>query len=94
MGQKNTVIVNNESSEVIRMFNNAFNDITGNSLDFYPGHLQRKIDIENEFIYHNINNGVYKTGLASNGMFTVEDNTGGKAEYVTMNKGDGLEVTQ
>ncbi len=63
--KKNKVIVNNESSEIIRMFNSAFNDITGNTRDFYPETLREKIDIENEFVYHNINNGVYKTGFAT-----------------------------
>lgn len=47
---------------------------------------------KNTVIEHKINHQAYI--LASNGMFTVEDNTEGKAEYVTMNKGDGLEVTQ
>ena len=61
----NKVIVNNESSEIIRMFNSAFNHITGNKLDFYPENLREKIDIENEFVYHKINNGVYKTGFAT-----------------------------
>jgi putative glutathione S-transferase len=61
--KKNKVIVNNESSEIIRMFNSAFNDITGNTLDFYPEHLREKI--ENELVYHKINNGVYKTGFAT-----------------------------
>ena len=63
--KKNKVIVNNESSEIIRMFNSAFNDITGNTLDFYPEHLREKIDIENELVYNKINNGVYKTGFAT-----------------------------
>ena len=63
--KKNKVIVNNESSEIIRMFNSAFNDITGNTLNFYPENLREQIDIENEFVYHNINNGVYKTGFAT-----------------------------
>ena len=63
--KKKKVIVNNESSEIIRMFNSAFNDITGNTLDFYPEHLREKIDAENEFVYRNINNGVYKTGFAT-----------------------------
>ena len=63
--KKNKVIVSNESSEIIRMFNSAFNDITGNTLDFYPEHLREKIDLENELIYHKINNGVYKTGFAT-----------------------------
>jgi len=63
--KKNRKIVNNESSEIIRMFNSAFNDITGNTLDFYPEKLREKIDIENELVYHKINNGVYKTGFAT-----------------------------
>jgi putative glutathione S-transferase len=58
-------IVNNESAEIIRMFNNAFNDLTGNSLDYYPDHLRKDIDEINTFVYHNINNGVYKTGFAT-----------------------------
>lgn len=63
--KKNNLIVNNESSEIIRMFNTAFNDITGNTLDFYPEHLQSDIDELNELVYHNINNGVYKSGFAT-----------------------------
>jgi putative glutathione S-transferase len=63
--KKDKVIVNNESSEIIRMFNSAFNDITGNAADFYPEHLREKIDHENELVYHKINNGVYKTGFAT-----------------------------
>lgn len=63
--KKNQVIVNNESSEIIRMFNSAFNDITGNDLDFYPSHLREEIDEVNELVYHKINNGVYKTGFAT-----------------------------
>lgn len=63
--KKNQVIVNNESSEIIRMFNSAFNDITGNSLDFYPEALRNDIDSVNALVYDNINNGVYKTGFAT-----------------------------
>ena len=63
--KKNKMIVNNESSEIIRMFNSAFNDITGNTLDFYPEQLRAKIDKVNELVYHAINNGVYKTGFAT-----------------------------
>ncbi|PKH06630.1 glutathione S-transferase family protein [Moritella sp. Urea-trap-13] len=63
--KKDKVIVNNESSEIIRMFNSAFNAITGNTEDFYPEQLREKIDQENELVYHKINNGVYKTGFAT-----------------------------
>lgn len=58
-------IVNNESSEIIRMLNSAFNDLTGNTLDFYPQALRHEIDKINEPIYHHVNNGVYKTGFAT-----------------------------
>lgn len=57
-------IVNNESSEIIRMLNFAFNDLTGNTDDYYPEQLQAKIDEVNAWVYHDINNGVYKTGFA------------------------------
>lgn len=58
-------IVNNESEEIIRMLNSAFDSITGNSLDFYPKTLRRDIHSINELVYHKINNGVYKTGFAT-----------------------------
>jgi putative glutathione S-transferase len=58
-------IVSNESSEIIRMFNSAFNEITGNRLDFYPQDKRAVIDELNSFIYDNINNGVYKAGFAT-----------------------------
>ncbi len=57
-------IVSTESSEIIRMFNRAFNDITGDGQDYYPDALAQKIDELNDFIYQNINNGVYQTGFA------------------------------
>lgn len=58
-------IVSNESSEIIRMFNNAFDDLTDNRSDYYPADLSQQIDEINEFVYHNINNGVYKCGFAT-----------------------------
>jgi putative glutathione S-transferase len=57
-------IVNNESSEIIRMFNSSFNDLTGNEQDYYPESKREEIDKLNELIYGSINNGVYKTGFA------------------------------
>jgi putative glutathione S-transferase len=63
--KKQKVIVNNESSEIIRMLNSEFNHITGNQLDFYPQKLRCEIDEINDFVYHNVNNGVYKTGFAT-----------------------------
>ena len=58
-------IVNNESSQIVRIFNTAFNKLTGNTLDFYPQALRTQIDEINQFIYDNINNGVYKAGFAT-----------------------------
>lgn len=63
--KKRHCIVNNESSEIIRMFNDSFNDLTGNTLDFYPKKLRSFIDEINGWVYDNINNGVYKTGFAT-----------------------------
>jgi len=58
-------IVSNESSEIIRMFNGAFDDLTGNDLDFYPAPLRGEIDALNERIYPAVNNGVYRAGFAT-----------------------------
>lgn len=58
-------IVSNESSEIIRMLNSAFNDITDNHDDYYPESLRSEIDTVNEMVYHDINNGVYKSGFAT-----------------------------
>lgn len=58
-------IVSNESSEIIRMFNSAFDGITGNRLDLYPEALQTEIDRWNDYIYPRINNGVYRAGFAT-----------------------------
>lgn len=63
--KKNQQIVSNESSEIIRMFNSAFDHLTGNTLDFYPEALRSEIDAINELVYDNINNGVYKAGFAT-----------------------------
>ncbi|MDB1123501.1 glutathione S-transferase family protein [Vibrio algarum] len=58
-------IVSNESSEIVRMLNSAFNTLTGNYIDFYPLEKQNQIDEINERVYHSINNGVYKAGFAT-----------------------------
>jgi len=58
-------IVSNESADIIRMFNSAFNEVTGNVDDYYPKELRSSIDEINTLIYPNINNGVYKTGFAT-----------------------------
>ena len=57
-------IINNESSQIIRIFNKSFNSITGNDKDYYPEQLRNQIDRWNELIYEPINNGVYKCGFA------------------------------
>jgi glutathionyl-hydroquinone reductase len=57
-------IVNNESADIIRMLNTAFNDITGDTRDFYPAHLRPVIDEWNTLIYDTLNNGVYRAGFA------------------------------
>jgi putative glutathione S-transferase len=59
------MIVNNESSEIIRMLNTAFNTLTGNTDDYYPQHLANDIDTINQFVYEKINNGVYRCGFAT-----------------------------
>lgn len=58
-------IVSNESAEIIRMLNSAFNEFGDASLDFYPAELRSEIDALNDFIYPNINNGVYRAGFAT-----------------------------
>lgn len=63
--KKTETIVSNESSEIIRMLNGAFDHITGNDLDLYPAALRGQIDDWNDLTYPAINNGVYRTGFAS-----------------------------
>jgi putative glutathione S-transferase len=57
-------IVSNESSEIIRMFNSAFDGIGAAAGDYYPAALREEIDAVNERVYHSVNNGVYKAGFA------------------------------
>ncbi len=66
--KQRATIVNNESAEIIRMFNSAFDSLTGNTRDYYPEALRDDIDAVNTFVYDNVNNGVYKCGFA-----TVQD---------------------
>lgn len=58
-------IVSNESSEIIRMFNSAFDELTGNRLDLYPEALRPEINQLNDRIYPAVNNGVYRAGFAT-----------------------------
>lgn len=58
-------IVSNESSEIIRMFNSAFDHLTGNSDDYWPAPLRDDIEEVNARVYDTVNNGVYKSGFAT-----------------------------
>ncbi|NVK36979.1 MAG: glutathione S-transferase family protein [Gammaproteobacteria bacterium] len=80
--KKLNTIVNNESADIIRMLNSAFDGITGNRLNLYPNHLATEIDDLNQAIYSQLNNGVYQAGFASsqsayeeayNNVFTMLD---------------------
>jgi putative glutathione S-transferase len=57
-------IVNNESSEIIRMFNHAFDDFGDASVDFHPADLREAIEDVNRLVYETVNNGVYRCGFA------------------------------
>ncbi|WP_419206440.1 glutathione S-transferase family protein [Photobacterium leiognathi] len=58
-------IVSNESADIIRMLNSAFDDVGAVKVDFYPQTLRQQIDELNDFVYANINNGVYRAGFAT-----------------------------
>lgn len=63
--KKQKRIVNNSEDDIMRMFNSAFADYTDSELDFYPQALRSEIDAMNDFVYPNINNGVYQAGFAT-----------------------------
>jgi putative glutathione S-transferase len=63
--KKTKTIVNNESSEIIRMFNSAFDAFTNVRTDYYPESLRGEIDRINDLVYPKVNNGVYRTGFAT-----------------------------
>jgi putative glutathione S-transferase len=58
-------IVSNESAEIVRMLNGAFDRVGANGHDFYPPELRAEIDELNAYVYPNINNGVYRAGFAT-----------------------------
>ncbi len=58
-------IVSNESAEIIRMMNSAFDEVGAKARDYYPEALRSKIDEINSEVYDRVNNGVYKTGFAT-----------------------------
>ena len=63
--RKSEAIVNNESADIIRMMNSAFDTYGDESIDLYPGELADEIDSLNEVIYKTVNNGVYRAGFAA-----------------------------
>ncbi|HEX3863611.1 MAG TPA: glutathione S-transferase family protein [Stellaceae bacterium] len=62
--RRTRTIVNNESSEIIRMLNSEFDEFTNAAIDLYPEELRDEINQVNSFVYDNVNNGVYRAGLA------------------------------
>jgi glutathionyl-hydroquinone reductase len=80
--KKRRTIVNNESAEIIRMLNSAFDAFTEIKIDYYPQALRAEIDRINDLVYPNVNNGVYRAGFATSqaayqeaarGVFSVLD---------------------
>ncbi|KKX29559.1 glutathione S-transferase family protein [Rhizobium sp. LC145] len=63
--KRQETIVSNESAEIIRMFNSAFDGLTGSTADYYPADLRAEIDELNAVVYDTVNNGVYKAGFAT-----------------------------
>jgi len=63
--RKTSTIVNNESSEIIRMLGSEFEAFAGSHEDYCPMVMRAEIDAVNEFVYSNINNGVYRAGFAA-----------------------------
>ena len=63
--RKTSRIVSNSDDDIMRMFNSEFNGLTDSRLDFFPEGLKQEIELLNEFIYENINDGVYRAGFAT-----------------------------
>lgn len=63
--RKTGTILNNESSDILRMFNSGFGSLARNGIDLYPEHLRPAIDALNDAIYLKLNNGVYRCGFAT-----------------------------
>jgi putative glutathione S-transferase len=62
---KRDTIVSNESADIIRMFDSAFDHLTGNGTSYYPAPLREEIEAVNARVYDTVNNGVYKAGFAT-----------------------------
>jgi putative glutathione S-transferase len=90
--KESKTIVNNESSEIIRMMNTAFNHLDGVSQkDFYPTESRAEIDSVNEWVYSDINNGVYKCGFAKSQEAYEE--AAGKL-FAALDRVEGILATQ
>jgi putative glutathione S-transferase len=63
--KKRQTIVNNESADIIRMLNSAFDDFSHSTIDYYPESQREEIDAVNDIVYNDVNNGVYKAGFAT-----------------------------
>lgn len=63
--KRQNTIVSNESADIIRMFNSAFDEVGAKAGDYYPAAKREEIDAVNELVYHNFNNGVYRAGFAT-----------------------------
>lgn len=63
--KKRNTIVSNESADIIRMFNSAFDEVGAAPGDYWPKNIRKEIEAVNERVYHTINNGVYKAGFAT-----------------------------
>ena len=81
--KKRRTIVNNESSEIIRMLNSAFNAFTEVRTDYYPVELRGEIDRINDVVYPNVNNGVYRAGFA---VTQVAYEEAARALFATLDK--------
>jgi putative glutathione S-transferase len=81
--KKRRTIVNNESSEIIRMFNSAFDALTNVRTDYYPPELRDDIDRVNDLVYTTVNNGVYRAGFATSQQAYEE---AARAIFVTLDQ--------
>lgn len=63
--KERATVVSNESSEIIRMFNSAFDGVGATAGDYYPTDLRAEIDRVNARVYETLNNGVYRCGFAT-----------------------------
>ena len=66
--RKTSRIVSNSDDDIMRMFNSEFHRLTDSQVDVYPEGLREEIDLLNEFIYENVNDGVYRAGFATSQM--------------------------